>query len=206
MDLSRRLNAWLTLQNSVCALIDSTTAEDKPDAPGIRQTLEKKEGMFRKHMMGKRVNFAARSVISPDPYIGAGEQRSARGPLRRPCLASGSALQVCETTRLAWPPCAELVPLEGVVRTVRAVQRAPVPVSRPLTPLRSAPLHAPPAQARSACRPISPSACPSPSASRRTTWSGCAPPCWRARTSTRALWRWRTRPARWWRWRACRCR
>eukprot|EP00955_Chlamydomonas_euryale_P073412 361736-Chlamydomonas_euryale.AAC.2 len=24
-------------------------------------------------MMGKRVNFAARSVISPDPYIGAGE-------------------------------------------------------------------------------------------------------------------------------------
>lgn len=33
------------------------------------QLIEKKEGLFRKHMMGKRVNYAARSVISPDPYI-----------------------------------------------------------------------------------------------------------------------------------------
>ena len=40
---------------------------------GIRQTLEKKEGMFRKNMMGKRVNYAARSVISPDPFLGTGE-------------------------------------------------------------------------------------------------------------------------------------
>ncbi len=31
--------------------------------------MEKKEGLFRKHMMGKRVNYAARSVISPDPNI-----------------------------------------------------------------------------------------------------------------------------------------
>ena len=31
--------------------------------------LERKEGMFRMKMMGKRVNFGARSVISPDPYI-----------------------------------------------------------------------------------------------------------------------------------------
>lgn len=40
---------------------------------GIRQLLEKKEGLFRKNMMGKRVNFACRSVISPDPYLGSGE-------------------------------------------------------------------------------------------------------------------------------------
>ena len=40
---------------------------------GIRQILEKKEGLFRKNMMGKRVNFACRSVISPDPYLGSGE-------------------------------------------------------------------------------------------------------------------------------------
>lgn len=40
---------------------------------GVRQGLEKKEGLFRKNMMGKRVNFAARSVISPDPYIATGE-------------------------------------------------------------------------------------------------------------------------------------
>ena len=36
---------------------------------GLRQLLERKEGMFRMKMMGKRVNFGARSVISPDPYI-----------------------------------------------------------------------------------------------------------------------------------------
>eukprot|EP00201_Polytomella_parva_P014628 CAMPEP_0175069470 /NCGR_PEP_ID=MMETSP0052_2-20121109/18211_1 /TAXON_ID=51329 ORGANISM="Polytomella parva, Strain SAG 63-3" /NCGR_SAMPLE_ID=MMETSP0052_2 /ASSEMBLY_ACC=CAM_ASM_000194 /LENGTH=1785 /DNA_ID=CAMNT_0016336545 /DNA_START=347 /DNA_END=5704 /DNA_ORIENTATION=- len=71
-DLGRRMNLWLNLQNNVCMLIDSTTAENA-EGPGIRQTLEKKEGLFRKNMMGKRVNFAARSVISPDPYIGAGE-------------------------------------------------------------------------------------------------------------------------------------
>ncbi|KAJ3615707.1 hypothetical protein Zmor_012367 [Zophobas morio] len=39
----------------------------------IRQLLEKKDGLFRKHMMGKRVNYACRSVISPDPYIGTHE-------------------------------------------------------------------------------------------------------------------------------------
>ena len=37
------------------------------------QLLERKEGLFRKHMMGKRVNYAARSVISPDPYINTDE-------------------------------------------------------------------------------------------------------------------------------------
>jgi DNA-directed RNA polymerase I subunit RPA1 len=42
----------------------------------VRQQLEKKEGLFRMNMMGKRVNFAARSVISPDPYIGAGAASS----------------------------------------------------------------------------------------------------------------------------------
>ena len=40
---------------------------------GLQQLIEKKEGIFRMNMMGKRVNYAARSVISPDPYIGLGE-------------------------------------------------------------------------------------------------------------------------------------
>lgn len=39
----------------------------------LTQVLEKKEGLFRKHMMGKRVNYACRSVISPDPYLGTTE-------------------------------------------------------------------------------------------------------------------------------------
>lgn len=40
---------------------------------GICQLLEKKEGIFRQKMMGKRVNFACRSVISPDPYLAVNE-------------------------------------------------------------------------------------------------------------------------------------
>lgn len=35
--------------------------------------LEKKEGIFRQKMMGKRVNYACRSVISPDPYLAVNE-------------------------------------------------------------------------------------------------------------------------------------
>src|SRR6202012_6301271 len=42
-------------------------------ADGIKQVLEKKEGLFRQNMMGKRVNFAARSVISPDPNLQTNE-------------------------------------------------------------------------------------------------------------------------------------
>lgn len=71
--LGRTLRLWLDLQNSLNGLLDSTAAEDAAGAAGIRQQLEKKEGLFRKNMMGKRVNFAARSVISPDVYLNGGE-------------------------------------------------------------------------------------------------------------------------------------
>lgn len=50
----------------------STRISDK-DLVGLRQLIEKKEGLFRMKMMGKRVNYAARSVISPDPYIDTNE-------------------------------------------------------------------------------------------------------------------------------------
>jgi len=61
----------LELQDSVNCYIDSSKAATPPMGKtqipaGIKQGLEKKEGLFRKHMMGKRVNFACRSVISPD--------------------------------------------------------------------------------------------------------------------------------------------
>ena len=59
LELGRYVNLWLNLQNSVSALMDSTSA-DNTDTQGIRQSIEKKEGLFRKNMMGKRVNFAAR--------------------------------------------------------------------------------------------------------------------------------------------------
>eukprot|EP00466_Bigelowiella_natans_P011459 jgi/Bigna1/78367/fgenesh1_pg.54_\ len=66
---------WLNMQDSFNILLDS----DKNRRygvlakPGVRQLFDKKRGLFRQNMMGKRVNHAARSVISPDPYILANE-------------------------------------------------------------------------------------------------------------------------------------
>lgn len=76
--------AVILLQAAVNGLYDSqnsatpTGLESKAGAaatksifrlPGLKQRLEKKEGLFRMHMMGKRVNYACRSVISPDPNL-----------------------------------------------------------------------------------------------------------------------------------------
>ena len=69
--LFRALSTWIDLQNAVNAYIDSSKeanaklASAANAAPGIRQGLEKKEGLFRMNMMGKRVNFACRSVGLP---------------------------------------------------------------------------------------------------------------------------------------------
>jgi DNA-directed RNA polymerase beta' subunit len=69
---------WVNLQGAVNALIDRDANPvqgrggiNNPN--GVKQQLEKKDGLFRKNMMGKRVNFAARSVISPDPNIETNE-------------------------------------------------------------------------------------------------------------------------------------
>jgi DNA-directed RNA polymerase I subunit RPA1 len=72
---ARAYTTWIELQTHYNCLIDSSKdPSSNPNPPiGIRQLLERKEGIFRKHMMGKRVNFACRSVISPDPYIGTNE-------------------------------------------------------------------------------------------------------------------------------------
>ena len=69
---------WIQLQTSYNCFLDSSkdpsVAAQLGQTPnGIRQLLEKKEGIFRKHMMGKRVDSACRSVISPDPYVGTNE-------------------------------------------------------------------------------------------------------------------------------------
>jgi DNA-directed RNA polymerase I subunit RPA1 len=70
------LGVWVDLQTTVNCFMDSSrdpSGNTGTSPNGIRQLLEKKEGIFRKHMMGKRVNYACRSVISPDPYIGTNE-------------------------------------------------------------------------------------------------------------------------------------
>lgn len=72
------LQAIVSLQDTVNSLIDRDRGglsgpAAAQAANGIKQILEKKEGLFRKNMMGKRVNFAARSVISPDPNLETNE-------------------------------------------------------------------------------------------------------------------------------------
>ncbi|GBG27507.1 DNA-directed RNA polymerase subunit [Hondaea fermentalgiana] len=71
--LTMALNQWVQLQEAVNGYLDSSKVNTRDPPPGVRQGLEKKEGLFRQNMMGKRVNYAARSVISPDPYIGTDE-------------------------------------------------------------------------------------------------------------------------------------
>ncbi|KAK9065782.1 hypothetical protein SSX86_015183 [Deinandra increscens subsp. villosa] len=73
---SKIADRWKNLQQSVNVLFDSKTATNqnlKNVNTGICQLLEKKEGIFRQKMMGKRVNYACRSVISPDPYLAVNE-------------------------------------------------------------------------------------------------------------------------------------
>ncbi|KAH9470054.1 hypothetical protein MJO29_004222 [Puccinia striiformis f. sp. tritici] len=51
----------------------TTMGPGKLPPQGIKRILEKKEGLFRINMMGKRVNCATRSVISPDINIETNE-------------------------------------------------------------------------------------------------------------------------------------
>ncbi|KAI6047491.1 hypothetical protein EDC04DRAFT_2876497 [Pisolithus marmoratus] len=72
--LGSLLDTLVQLQVDVNSFIDSNknptpVRQGKQPPSGVKQGLEKKEGLFRKHMMGKRVNYAARSVISPDVNI-----------------------------------------------------------------------------------------------------------------------------------------
>ena len=73
-------NIWIALQDGVNVVVDSNLGPRRNANisggvlfQGVKQRLEKKEGLFRMNMMGKRVNFAARSVISPDPNIETSE-------------------------------------------------------------------------------------------------------------------------------------
>ncbi|CAL8145005.1 unnamed protein product [Orchesella dallaii] len=65
---------WNELQADVDHLMDRDKSKAASSASvsamiGLKQVIEKKEGLFRMHMMGKRVNYAARTVITPDPNI-----------------------------------------------------------------------------------------------------------------------------------------
>lgn len=63
---------WEELQNDVNGLLDKENNRTR-DGEGLKQIIEKKEGIIRMCMMGKRVNFSARSVITPDPNLNIDE-------------------------------------------------------------------------------------------------------------------------------------
>lgn len=65
--------AWDDLQGQVNNLMDKEATIQGGSEEGLKQVIEKKQGIIRKHMMGKRVNYAGRSVITPDPYISVDE-------------------------------------------------------------------------------------------------------------------------------------
>lgn len=65
------------LQMCVDALLDGnlfkTSSKNDTTRIGLKQLLEKKTGIIRQNMMGKRVDYFARSVITPDPYLDTDE-------------------------------------------------------------------------------------------------------------------------------------
>lgn len=68
-------NAWQELQANADHLMDRDLSKtsDSANCQGLKQVIEKKQGVIRMHMMGKRVNYAARSVITPDPNLNIDE-------------------------------------------------------------------------------------------------------------------------------------
>ncbi|XP_026761681.2 DNA-directed RNA polymerase I subunit RPA1 [Galleria mellonella] len=60
-------SVWQELQRNINLLLSCES--QGLSSQGLKQILEKKTGLIRMHMMGKRVNFAARSVITPDPNV-----------------------------------------------------------------------------------------------------------------------------------------
>jgi DNA-directed RNA polymerase I subunit RPA1 len=64
------------LESTVFNLLDNshfTHSNNSKNPIGIRQQLEQKLGLFRMHIMGKRVNYSARSVVVSDPFLKSNE-------------------------------------------------------------------------------------------------------------------------------------
>ena len=71
---------WELLQYHCTTYFDNQTSGIPParhrsgrTLKTLTQRLKGKEGRFRSNLSGKRVNFCARSVISPDPFLGVNE-------------------------------------------------------------------------------------------------------------------------------------
>ncbi|KAE8779218.1 DNA-directed RNA polymerase I subunit rpa1 [Hordeum vulgare] len=69
------LTRWRDLQTSVNLFYDNSKGLVKSgkDGHGVRQLVDKKTGIVRQKIMGKRVNHSCRTVISPDPFLAVNE-------------------------------------------------------------------------------------------------------------------------------------
>uniref|UniRef100_A0A803LXG4 DNA-directed RNA polymerase subunit n=1 Tax=Chenopodium quinoa TaxID=63459 RepID=A0A803LXG4_CHEQI len=70
------LSRWMNLQQYINVYFNNKRAAglaQRNKTSGICKMLDKKEGIFRHKMLGKTVNYACRSVISPDPYLATNE-------------------------------------------------------------------------------------------------------------------------------------
>lgn len=80
-DKNEQIESWCSLlQYEVATMIDNThpsipTAHQKTGRPirSLTERLKSKEGRIRGNLMGKRVDYSARSVITPDPNISIDE-------------------------------------------------------------------------------------------------------------------------------------
>ena len=71
---------WDLLQFHVTTFFDNTVSRIPParhrsgqPLKTITERIKGKEGRIRKNLAGKRVNYSARTVISPDPFIDINE-------------------------------------------------------------------------------------------------------------------------------------
>ncbi|KAK4313185.1 hypothetical protein Pmani_015448 [Petrolisthes manimaculis] len=74
--LSKALTFLMSLVHGTITDIPDTLTyilSEVPGATNAEKVIEKKEGLFRSNLMGKRVNYSARSVAAPDPQLSVDE-------------------------------------------------------------------------------------------------------------------------------------
>ncbi|XP_045594086.1 DNA-directed RNA polymerase I subunit RPA1 isoform X2 [Procambarus clarkii] len=67
-------NVWYQMQGLIDNIFDARiNSTVNVTSKGIRQVIETKRGLIRQNLMGKRVNYSARSVAAPDPLLAVDE-------------------------------------------------------------------------------------------------------------------------------------
>ncbi len=104
---------WELLQYHVTTYFDNQTSGIPParhrsgrPLKTLAQRLKGKEGRFRSNLSGKRVNFSARTVISPDPFLSLNEvgvPRTVAKELTIPIHVTESNIEFCRSMVLRGP-------------------------------------------------------------------------------------------------------